>query len=49
MLSPVGENWCRVAPPIGSGFILNRSVTLVENIGSFEKVKCLVEMAMPSQ
>src|SRR6266404_7919926 len=50
MLSPVGENSCSLPPPslpIGSGLILNRSVTFVENIGIFEKPKCFVETAIP--
>jgi hypothetical protein len=34
---------------MGSELILNRSVTLVENTGGFEKVKYFVETAMPSQ
>ena len=35
--------------PIGCGLILNRSVTLVENTETFEKPKCFVETATPSQ
>ena len=52
MLSPIGENLCHLAPPslpIGCGLILNRSVTLVENTETFEKPKCFVETATPSQ